>query len=319
MKRQKAVLGTVAAVGMGLAAIGWASASPASPAAGVHSAPASVGGQPALVSSAILSDGAEQEVFSNGTTFVGTPGTTVTFTGLGDGTAAGGYSVSVTPPDPRTAAGAAAMARAYAARGRSPAQDARDLGLAPTSADVAATKKARAVDASVAAAGCTAGQISDSGTLSINDAHITERGAFRRYTTCDADPNNHYTYEESQLSGQGKDPCLLGCSVYNMGTEHYYLHGSIIKWAPGGNMTTGSSCSTQTVGLSAYGVSVSDSVPVCPDRIRPSVPTKDFKVQWEGCTSNGSTKAADALSSDKVANGVSAGFTYVLYYNWNYC
>jgi len=211
------------------------------------------------------------------------------------------------------------MARSYAAAGRSPVQDARDLGLAPTSADVATTKQARNVDASAVASSCTAGQISDSGSLSINDAHITERGAFRRYTTCDADPNNHYTYEESQMSGQGKDPCFLGCSVYNMGTEHYYLHGTIIKWAPGGNMSTGSSCSTQTVGLSAYGVSVSDSVPVCPDRIRPSVPTKDFKVQWEGCTNNGSTKAADALSSDKVANGVSAGFTYVLYYNWNYC
>src|SRR5215467_11434118 len=95
-------------------------------------APAAVGGQPGLVSSLILADGSEQEIFSNGATFVGTPGTTVTFATVSDGTDVGGYSMSVTPPDPDTGGGALAMAQAYEAAGRSPARDARDLGLAPT-------------------------------------------------------------------------------------------------------------------------------------------------------------------------------------------
>jgi len=273
MKRWKALLGGLAAIGLGLAAIGGASASRATaPLAFV---------QPGLVSSTILPDGSVQELFTNGATFVGTAGTTISFATLSNGTNGGGYQMSATPPDSDTG-GLAAMAHAFSA-------------------------------SLLATAAC--GSLTSSGALSINDQIIHEYGAFRRYKTCDSDPNYHYTYEESQLSGQGKH----NIKIVNMGTEHYYLHGSIIKWAPGGNMTTGSSCSSQTVGLTAFGVSVSETIPVCPDRIRPSVPTKDFKVQWEGCTNDGSTKAAANNSSDKVPNGVSAGFTYVLYYNWNIC
>jgi hypothetical protein len=59
------------------------------------------------------------------------------------------------------------------------------------------------------------------------------------------------------------------------------MGSSIIERAPESTMTTGSSCAIETVGLNAYGVSVSHGVSICPDGIGPSVPTKDFKVQWE--------------------------------------
>ncbi len=270
---------------------------------------------PKLMSSMMLPDGAEQDVWSDGTITVGTPGYGVAFTASKQG-----YQVAMTPPDPGTSAGTVAMARTYKAEGRSPAQDARDLGRAPTRQELAASKKAR-LSGDVIAAACTAGNIFDSGNLTINDSHAYLYGAYRRYTTCDSDPNNHYTYEESQLSGYGKNPCdLISCSMDTMRTQHSYGNGSLIKWAPGGDMTpSGSSCQTQTTGLSAYGVSVSESVSVCPDKIHPLPSTRSFYAQWQGCTHNGSTKAAAANSSQKLANTVSANFSYVIYYHWSYC
>jgi hypothetical protein len=283
---------------------------------------------PTLKSSVILPDGAEQATFSNGAVFVGTPGTKITFKQTPNG-----FAMGTTPPDPATVSGELAMANVYWAQGRSPARDTADAGGLPTKKDVALSaaqrnawlsrklnKTALKNTAAIMAASCHAGSLWDSGIASINDSHTNMKGAYRRYTTCDSDPKNHYTYENSQMSGQGHNPCWYGCATNKMGTEHVYGHGSIIKWQPQSDeVPSGSSCQTQTVGMSAYGFSLSDSIQVCPNKIHPNVPYRDFTVEWQGCTNSGATKAADAFSSDKVINGVSADFTYYVYYSWNQC
>ena len=271
------------------------------------------GDVPRLISAKLLPDGAEKDVYSNGATFVGTPGTRVTFLRTDHG-----LQAAVTPPDPGTASAEKAMADAYAAHGRSPARDARDLGTPPSAAAVAATRRLRT---SSPRAGSCGVRIFASGTQSIGDGHITLKGAYRRYTVCDTDPKHHYTYDVSQISGQGRNPCwTLSCSVDTMGTEHRYRAGDIVRWAPQSDQTpVTSTCETQTVGLGFYGSGVADSVQVCPDHIHPNVPTRDFKVQWQGCTHSGATKAAEAISADRVANGVAPRFTYIVYYHWSYC
>ena len=255
---------------------------------------------PTLQSLVILPDGAKRATFSNGAVFVGTPGTNITFKQT-----AQGFAMGTTPPDPGTGSGDSAMANAYWAQGRSPAKDTIDAGGRPALGlrmlsvklrkawlsqtlirRVAATStRAQMKTMAVATASCQAGSLWDSGVAIISDSHTTMKGAYRRYTTCDSDPNYHYTYEDSQMSGQGHNPCFLGCADNTMGTEHTYGHGTIIRWEPQSDLTpSGSSCQTQTLSMGAYGVSVANSVLVCPEKIHPNVPYRDFTVQWMGCT-----------------------------------
>jgi hypothetical protein len=281
---------------------------------------------PFPVDSTILADGAELITFSDGSKVVGTAGSTVAYQKTdedGDGHA-DGSAIAVTPPDPGTDTAIEAMANLYSAQGRSPAQDAVDLGATDIPDNLATSAQVRRVQAQKSrtqtTAACVAGQIWDSGTASIVDAHVTEKGAYRRFTTCDQDPNNAYTFEESQVSGQGKNPCTIPCAVKDFGTEHFYGKGSITKWQPGGDMTSpNDACQTQTIGMSYQGVSISKSVNVCPSKIHPNIPFNDFKVQWQGCTNNKSTKSAEAMSSDKVVQGGPSQFTYYVYYHWNNC
>ncbi len=295
-----------------LARVGYGTLCLIAIALGVAAAPRTSGlGPPKVVSSKLLPDGALKQVWSNGSVSVATPGSVVDVR-----SGQSGGSGSITPPDPGTSAGYRAMARLYAANHRTPVADLRAAGVTPTSSQIAASKQIAALESRPTPSTSCRSSVYDSGTLVNNTQSITQHGAYTRYTTCDSDASNHYTYDLSEMSGQGYSACnglLNHCAITEMGTAHSYTNGAMVRWAPLGDMQTGSACAQQTIGLNAFGANISKTVQVCPDRIHPDTPFKGrFAVHWLGCEHEGNTRAADALSSQKLRNGVGGGFRYMV-------
>jgi hypothetical protein len=152
-----------------------------------------------------------------------------------------------------------------------------------------------------------AGDIYDTGCAEI-DSSVFWRGCFRRYRTDDKDPDAWYTADESQGTGHGKGGWYLRTGR----TDHRYQRGQVVQWEPSNDVPAGK-CHDVSFSLGAYGVSMSRTSTVCPEKISINVNnSKRFFAQWNGAVraDNPGVVAQDFTS---IPNGAGSGFEYWVY------
>jgi hypothetical protein len=257
-----------------------------------------------------LGDGRILARFTHGVTVVATAGTEILFETAPLSDEAGGLSVGLRPPD-YTEAQVAAAASRYRASGRSPDKDHQALGYSRQQAKSEAVAARAASEAGrfrgMAADDSKAGDIYDTGCAEI-DSSVFWRGCFRRYRTDDRDPDAWYTADESQGTGHGKGAWYLRTGR----TDHRYRRGQVVQWEPSNDVPAGK-CHDVSFSLGAYGVSMSRTSTVCPEKISINVNnSKRFFAQWNGAVraDNPGVVAQDFTS---VPNGAGAGFEYWVY------
>jgi hypothetical protein len=257
-----------------------------------------------------LGDGRILARFTHGLTVVATAGTEILFemTPLTDDT--GGLSVGLRPPDFTDAQVAAAASR-YRASGRSPDKDLQALDYSQDQARSAAVTARAASEAGrfrgMAADGSKAGDIYDTGCAEI-DGSVFWRGCFRRYRTDDNDPNAWYTADESQGTGHGKGAWYLRTGR----TDHRYGRGEVVQWEPSNDIPAGK-CRDVSFSLGAYGVSMSRTTTVCPEKISINVNnSRRFYAQWNGAV-RADNPGVVAQDFTRVPHGAGSGFEYWVY------
>lgn len=250
-----------------------------------------------------LGDGRVLARFTEGVTVVATAGSQILFetVPLSEGT--GGLSVGIRPPDYNDSQVGTATAR-YRAAGRSPEKDVQALGLSQSQAKAQAVEaRARTIHGMDANDG-KAGDIYDTGCAQI-DKSVFWRGCFRRYRSQDNDPQAWYTADESQGTGHGKGGWYLRTGR----TDHRYGQAEVVQWAPSTDVPTGK-CHEMSFSLGAYGVSMSRTTTVCPQKISINVnDAKRFFAQWNGAV-RADNPGVIAQDFTRVPNGLGSGFEY---------
>lgn len=265
---------------------------------------------PQLIFSEDLGDGRVLTRFTQGVSVVATAGTEILFetTALGD--QAGGLSVGLRPPDYTDGQVAEAASR-YRAAGRSPEKDVEALGYSQRQARSAAAAARAGSNAGtfrpLAADDSRAGDVYDTGCAEI-DSSVFWRGCFRRYRTDDNDPGAWYTADESQGTGHGKGAWYLRTGR----TDHRYRRAEVVQWQPSNDVPAGK-CRDVSFSLGAYGVSMSRTTTVCPEKISINVnDSKRFLAQWNGAV-RADNPGVVAQDFTRVPAGSGSGFEYWVY------
>jgi hypothetical protein len=281
---------------------------PVSPLAGGQARAVALTQQP--IFSEDLGDGRVLARFTQGVTVVATAGTEILFemTPLSD--QAGGVSVGLRPPDYTDGQVPEAAAR-YRAAGRSPEKDLQALGYSQAQARSEAAAARAASGAArfrpMAASDSKAGDVYDTGCAEI-DSSVFWRGCFRRYRTDDSDPNAWYTADESQGTGHGKGGWYLRTGR----TDHRYRRGQVVQWEPSNDVPAGN-CREVGFSLGAFGVSMSRTTTVCPEKISINVnDRKRFYAQWNGAV-RADNPGVVAQDFTQVPTGSGSGFEYWVY------
>lgn len=216
-------------------------------------------------------------------------------------------SIGLIPPDVTSQEQMVTRAAVYKASGRSSYNDAIAAGYSAEQAG----KLIGNSDAGVQGVG----DIWDSGCVGDSaGSRIRWDGYYRRYVTADSDPSAYYSAEESNASGEGSFWYYLTKGK----TEHRYRSGNqIVQWQPGSDRSVGK-CVDTSIGMSAYGVSLSMSGAICPSRWNIHWARNLFYNQWEDSWgSAGNTVEALAQTFAKVPNGYSTGFEYWIGWAYN--
>jgi len=287
---------------------GTAGLAPVSPLEGRQAHAAAL--TPQQIFSEDLGDGRVLARFTQGVTVVATAGTEVLFeiTPLSDQT--GGISVGLRPPDYTETQVREAAAR-YRTAGRSPEKDLQALGYSQAQArsEAAATRAASEAGKfrPMAASDSKAGDVYDTGCAEIDNS-VFWRGCFRRYRTDDSDPNAWYTADESQGTGHGKGGWYLRTGR----TDHRYRRGEVVQFEPSNDVPAGK-CREVGFSLGAFGVSMSRTTTVCPEKISINVnDPKRFFAQWNGAV-RADNPGVVAQDFTRVPTGSGSGFEYWVY------
>lgn len=278
---------------------------------------AAAGDYPMVVFSEPLGDGRVLTRFTNGVTVVATHGTRVVFETVPGSHREGGTAVGLIPPD-YDEADAARAAREYRAWGRSLEKDEGALGY--SRADAKAEAKAnrrvtsrssdmrpKAASHSSAGSDAGAGEVYDTGCAEI-DSSVFWKGCYRRYRTADNDAKWWYTADESQGTGHGKGVWYLRTGR----TDHRYRSAEVVQWEPTSDVPAGK-CDQVSFSLGAYGVEMSRTTTVCPERI--SINVNDpgrFFAQWNGAV-RADNPGVVAQDFARVRSGKGSGFEYWVY------
>lgn len=287
---------------------GWSGAAPL--------AGAETGGHPTVALSESLGDGRILTRFTNGVTVVATQGTRVVFETVPSSGREGGLAVGLIPPD-YDEAGAARAARAYRAAGRSPEKDERALGYSRADAKAEAkanrqapksSKRTNRTSEPKGASTSRPGEIYDTGCAKV-DGSVFWKGCYRRYYTADNDPNSWYAADESQASGHGKGWWYLRTGR----TDHRYSRAAqVVQWEPANDVPAGR-CEQRSFSLGAYGVSMSRTTSVCPERISINTNSDNrFFAQWNGAV-RADNPGVVAQNFARVPAAKSSGFEYWVY------
>ncbi len=253
-----------------------------------------------LTSQRALANGDVVRHWSDGVTVVGYPGARVVIHQTGHS-----VQVLMRPAiDPRSNGADRRWAMVYASSGRSVAAEASAAGI-PASA-VARLRRVPSLRGRAS--------IIDSGCAEVNNSVVYWRGCYTRYATTDSDPNNHYGATESEASGYAKNS---GDFLAIGRTDHHWdgSNAQIVKWSPNGDRSVGK-CTIRTISLSAYGVSMSDSYPICPDADDMSQSAHLMTDEFTGVACGQNNRAAAAETIASAPNGDSLGWSYGVYANW---
>lgn len=158
-------------------------------------------------------------------------------------------------------------------------------------------------------------EIWDSGCADIPGSDATWHGCYTRWTVGDSDGSYWYSGDQSQSTGHGSWWYQL-----NKGdTEHYYAHGpgTVVRWAPGSRQSDSDKCHAETMSLSFYGATLTDTHQVCKDYIDPHIENAVFRAEWHGITWSAPVEAT-AQDFVRVPNGQSDRFEYWIHisYKW---
>ena len=268
---------------------------------------------PQVVFSEDLGDGRVLTRFTHGVTVVATKGTRIVFETTPPSHSEGGLGIGLIPPD-YDEMGASHAAQQYRASGRSPEKDERALEYSQNQAkwEAKANQPSHTADGTgsvetTAAPASQPGEVYDSGCAKI-DSSVFWRGCYRRYWTEDNDASSWYAADESQGTGHGKGGWYLRTGR----TDHRYKQGEVVQWEPSNDVPKGN-CEQVGFSLGAYGVSMSRTTTVCPEKISVSVnDSKRFYAQWNGAV-RGDNPGVVAQNFTKVPNGKDSGFEYWVY------
>lgn len=156
-----------------------------------------------------------------------------------------------------------------------------------------------------------AGKVYDSGDSAIEDGGKTQwSGAYTRYGVDDADPDFRYSADQSKALGHG----TFGHVLTSGGTEHRYgFNTTVVEWAPNGSSPAEGSCKQESVSLSLYGITLSQSYQLCPEVVVPDKQKSSFATEWTGkSTKKSQTVGTVAQSFAKTAEDQGEEFTYVV-------
>lgn len=265
---------------------------------------------PQAIFSEDLGDGSVLTRFTHGVTVVATQGTQVLFETTPVSDTEGGLAVGLRPPD-YDEAGTARAAEQYRTADRSPEKDEQALEYSQSQAkseaanrEASRTAANRGTFQAAAAAGSQPGEKYDSGCAKV-DGSVFWKGCYRRYRTEDNDPDSWYTAEESQATGHGKGGWYLRTGR----TDHRYKQGEVVQFEPGSDVPKGN-CEQVGFSLGGYGVSMSRTTTICPEKISINVNDPNrFFAQWNGAV-RADNPGVVAQDFTKVPNGKDSGFEY---------
>jgi alpha-tubulin suppressor-like RCC1 family protein len=145
-----------------------------------------------------------------------------------------------------------------------------------------------------------------------SDANYHGRGCYDR-----ADGNSNASYKYMGDRSWASARANSSWQIDQLSTEHTYTGATIVQWDPSSQKTTDcGNGATTTVGVSGYGVSLSQTEPVCTTEMTPDLigphgnVADDFKTTWEGPWSTG-TQFAEQTNVIQVAPpNTPSGFVY---------
>lgn len=97
----------------------------------------------------------------------------------------------------------------------------------------------------------------------------------------------------------------------------YGIYTQVINWRPISTESTGA-CSQVTYQISGYGVTASETVNRCPERLEVSVGYTHLHTDWVGEVSSGVGRQSVGATMAKTQNGIPDGFTYQVEFDWYY-
>ncbi|MEA3076441.1 MAG: hypothetical protein QOF60_1349 [Actinomycetota bacterium] len=216
-------------------------------------------------------------------------------------------TLTIRPPEPSTGAEAAVAAQQLSASGWT-----QDVQLALLELVGHGTPPATAIQqvepqrSSAAAAGdpnpdgdyfengCAYDQLDDNG--------VSARGCYRRYWGYEDEDDKYAGATSWAYAGIDENPGQSTVLTI-VTTAHTYSNATMRQYDPLGTISQGS-CSTIGLGISAYGVNVSQSQPVCPEKLQPTIYEDGtvYGVDWRGRTSSGSrhTELVEVAHTTKV-------------------
>ncbi len=265
-----------------------------------------------LILNQSLPGNAVKKVWSNGVTYVGNKNGIVTWTLNSAGEVA---SASVSVPGPASSDDVSQLAQQYRNAGRSPQSDAKNAGDdLPSSGDTTPqTSSSRMLASMPRGVGRihynygTANSIYDSGCLNLNRSDMYSSGCYTRKGTSSTDCCAFYLADSSQISAHAN---LGGHWLLDAWQQHQYgSANSIIQWAPGSDVSSGS-CTTTSIGISAFGASLSRSYTLCPTKIHVNKTQNVLLTQWQGCKASSTTVGAAEGAFTKVPSGGNASLVY---------
>jgi hypothetical protein len=243
-----------------------------------------------------------RKTWSNGVTFVGRKDASVSWTVNTEGHTQTS-SATVTVSGPTTDAEMDRLVRQYASSGRSPELDAQYAGIdeLPSTADARPNAGKDNNSSETARSGAltkndtfkTPNEVYDSDCLTIDKSDAYWHGCFIRKGTRDSDPSAHYLADSSQAAGHAK---VGGHWLTAGSTEHRFGEfDRIVHWVPGSDMFS-SNCDSVSIGLSAYGASLSRSFTICPKQIAITITNRAFVSKWVGYKGMDTTPGVAAIT-----------------------
>lgn len=159
-------------------------------------------------------------------------------------------------------------------------------------------------------------RIFSTGCAKIDDGEVYWRGCFQRRFKVDSDPDYIYYVDSSWSSGHHNSfwgYLDWGKTIHDYTSGHNC--GRAIKWKPMATFSDGGGCHQETIGLSAYGIPISDTFPVCPATVGPDI--RDFYLHsiWDGSvSSDGVWVSASAMTLVRRMQNANSftGFQYTI-------
>jgi hypothetical protein len=247
-----------------------------------------------------------------GLTIVGSRGIRAKLVGAGSGV---GSLTVVAADDSKPAA----LARRYAASGRSVVLDAAAAGVSTGFLRHLCAQARNPGTGRAVAAGAGDGTIFDSICTHDEVDYVEWDACVTRYRVSDTDVTYNYGIDDAQAWGHETESGFWN-DLHSGGVKNSYAttRVDITKASPSSDIPDVDHCYNQSLGVTIAGFGVSSGGTVCPDRwnvtrLGTTAVPEYHKVQWEGETND--DVEAIAVSGYRVAQGYSSSYSITI--NWD--